>query len=283
MTASTDSAKASRKSRAPCRRPKRPAAPVGCCVAGVVPRWPGMRTVSTFAAIATAVALVAVAQTGLSRAASASGAPAAPPVTQYVKAEPACGVAAAGRAQCLAIRRVPVSASTSGAKALVLRPGYATGPANGYTPADLATAYGINAATATTVTVGIVDAYDDPNARADLNAFDATTASRQRPPPRSGSSRRPARRPIRSRMPVGRRRSALISMRCAACATPARSCWSRPTRATITDLAIAENEAVALGAQVITNSLRRRRARPAARRHCQRLQPSWSGHRRVDR
>ena len=213
-----------------------------------------MRTVSSFAAIATAVALVTAAQTGLSGAASASGAPAAAPVTQYVKAEPACGVAAAGRAQCLAIRRVPVSASTPGAKALVLAPGYATGPATGYTPADLATAYGINAATAAAVTVGIVDAYDDPNARADLNVFDAhyglpaETSTSFRKVSQTGSTAYPvADAGWASEISLDLDAVRGLCHTCKIVLVEAKSSY-------FTDLAIAENEAVALGAQVVTNS-----------------------------
>ncbi len=213
-----------------------------------------MRTVSTFAAIATAVTLVAAAQTGLSGGACAAGAPAAAPFTQYVKAEPACGVAAAGRATCLAVRRVPVSAGTPGAKALVLRPGYATGPANGYTPADLATAYGINAATATSVTVGIVDAYDDPNARADLNAFDA----RYGLPAEASTSFRKLSQNGSTAYPVADSGWATeISLDLDAVRGLCHTCKIVLVEANssyVTDLAIAENEAVALGAQVITNS-----------------------------
>ena len=47
------------------------------------------------------------------------------------------------------------------------------GPAGGYSPSQLASAYGVNPATATTQTVAIVDAYNDPSVLADLNAFDA--------------------------------------------------------------------------------------------------------------
>src|SRR5262249_2813359 len=49
----------------------------------------------------------------------------------------------------------------------------AAGPAGGYTPSQLASAYGVNAATATTQTVAIVDAYRDPSVLADLNHFDS--------------------------------------------------------------------------------------------------------------
>ena len=50
---------------------------------------------------------------------------------------------------------------------------YATGPAGGLTPADLASAYGyIPAAGGSGQTVAVVDAYDDPAIEADLATFD---------------------------------------------------------------------------------------------------------------
>src|SRR5256885_15715046 len=58
------------------------------------------------------------------------------------------------------------------ARPAITRPPLAFGPAGGYTPAQLAKAYGLNAGAATSQTVAIVDAFDDPSVRADLNAFD---------------------------------------------------------------------------------------------------------------
>jgi PKD repeat protein len=74
----------------------------------------------------------------------------------------------------MAMRLVDVPKGTKGAKAYAA-PAYSRGPAGGFTPADLASAYGYNAAagTGSTQTVAIVDAYDDPNALSELNTFDA--------------------------------------------------------------------------------------------------------------
>lgn len=47
-----------------------------------------------------------------------------------------------------------------------------TGKNGGYSPSDLAAAYGVNPATATTQTVAIVDAYADPSVLSDLDYFD---------------------------------------------------------------------------------------------------------------
>ena len=71
------------------------------------------------------------------------------------------------------MRLVDVPKGTKGAKAYV-GPAYSTGPAGGFTPADLASAYGFNPASSTgsSQTIAIVDAYDDINALSELNAFD---------------------------------------------------------------------------------------------------------------
>jgi subtilase family serine protease len=73
------------------------------------------------------------------------------------------------------MRRVDVSKGTAGAVAFKAGgTAYATGPAGGYTPADLASAYDFSpTATGAGETVAIVDAYNDPNIATDLQTFDA--------------------------------------------------------------------------------------------------------------
>jgi subtilase family serine protease len=67
-----------------------------------------------------------------------------------------------------------VTRGTPGARAVRTRPASRyVGPAGGYTPAAIAKAYGINANLSTNLTVGIVDAYANPDVKADLAAFDA--------------------------------------------------------------------------------------------------------------
>ena len=80
-----------------------------------------------------------------------------------------------GEVACLAVRRVPVSKGTPGAEAVMGNPaGYSVGPAGGLTPADLASAYSFSpTATGTGQTVGIVDAFNDPNINSDLQVFDS--------------------------------------------------------------------------------------------------------------
>ena len=92
-----------------------------------------------------------------------------------------CAVAVPGESSCLAIRLVTRQVSSATAAKLreagLARPAavssVASGPAGGYSPGQLAAAYGVNPATATSQTVAIVDAFEDPSVTADLDAFDA--------------------------------------------------------------------------------------------------------------
>ena len=96
--------------------------------------------------------------------------------TAYYKVEPVCAAPTQPLdASCFVMRRAVVPAGTAGAQPLALvAHDYSTGPAGGYTPADLASAYGFNpTATGSAETVGIVDAYNDPNINADLQTFDS--------------------------------------------------------------------------------------------------------------
>lgn len=92
---------------------------------------------------------------------------------RYAKDVPLCDRAEPGEMQCFAVKRVDVPAGTKGAYRYVLPSGRTTGPAGGYTPHDLATAYGFHPNLPRShQTVAVVDWYDDPHARADLNKFD---------------------------------------------------------------------------------------------------------------
>lgn len=71
------------------------------------------------------------------------------------------------------MRRVPAAKTTAGARAITTPPGLSVGPAGGYTPADIATAYGVDPAGGAGQVVGLVEAFDDPTALADLDTFDA--------------------------------------------------------------------------------------------------------------
>jgi subtilase family serine protease len=81
----------------------------------------------------------------------------------------ACGAAAKGYARCLAIVRTATTSSASSSAGDVSP--LATTP-SGLTPAKLQSAYALPSATAGSgQTVAIVDAYDDPNAEADLATY----------------------------------------------------------------------------------------------------------------
>jgi Subtilase family len=89
-----------------------------------------------------------------------------------------CKTARAGHKSCDAMKLVTRQVSPAKAASLeakgVARPNsrLGFGPAGGYTPRQLTTAYGVNPAAKTSQTVAIVDAFDDPSVRSDLNAFD---------------------------------------------------------------------------------------------------------------
>jgi subtilase family serine protease len=70
------------------------------------------------------------------------------------------------------MRRVLVTRLTPGAEPYRVAAVPAPGPAGGLTPAELASAYGYSQAGGTGQTVGIVDAFNDPNIEADLGTFD---------------------------------------------------------------------------------------------------------------
>jgi hypothetical protein len=94
----------------------------------------------------------------------------------YVKAVPICkAVKRANTATCHSWKRVLSKTKTSGATPMTTPPSWPTGPAGGYTPADLSRAYGYipTGTGGSGKTIAIVDAYNDPNILADLNTFDS--------------------------------------------------------------------------------------------------------------
>jgi PKD repeat protein len=96
--------------------------------------------------------------------------------TRYARISPVCPAAQPGDATCFALARVPVPAAAAddaGVRPYVVNRAVESGPAGGYTPAELASAYGYEpTAGGAGQTVAIVDAYDDPNIESDLGAFD---------------------------------------------------------------------------------------------------------------
>ena len=126
------------------------------------------RGVSALAAISLIIAAVTI-PSALSVTASAS------PLVKFATVQPLCPPATATTVTCFALKRVDVAAGTPGARAYTASPAANSGANGGFSPANLATAYGVNPdnALGATQTVGIVDAYSDPNILSDVAAFDA--------------------------------------------------------------------------------------------------------------
>jgi PKD repeat protein len=97
--------------------------------------------------------------------------------TRYARVRAICPPATVGRSTCQALLRAPVASSAAtgaGVRPYAADDGAAvSGPAGGLTPAELASAYGYEPQTGGSgQTIGIVDAYDDPNIESDLATFD---------------------------------------------------------------------------------------------------------------
>jgi hypothetical protein len=115
--------------------------------------------------------LVALAVPGLTTTTTAAGAPSG--TLRYAVNRPACTAPThPGEFRCFAIERVEVRAGTRGAYAYDPDATFGHGHIGGYSPNDLAQAYGYSAGAAVSETVAIVDWYDDPQVRHDLNVFD---------------------------------------------------------------------------------------------------------------
>ncbi len=109
---------------------------------------------------------------------SSPGAAAAAPALPQWPARHACTLPAPGRAQCLAIvDTMPVPADARpGARPRTAKPGSVAGPSalHPYTAADLQAAYRLPSnLLGARQTIAIVDAFDDPNAAADLAVYRA--------------------------------------------------------------------------------------------------------------
>ena len=139
-------------------------------------RFPRLLSIAGALALVSALA-VALAMVGNAGAAPASGASTASSVALFHS----CGAAATGFARCHAIVRVnkgnphkqptPTPTSTGGGGSTY--PTSCVNPGNGYTACDLVSAYNLPYTAGSGQTVAIVDAYDDPNAEADLGVYRA--------------------------------------------------------------------------------------------------------------
>ena len=182
---------------------------------------------------------------------------------RYAKVDRVCPPPKPGEASCLALSRVPVSSADAGepgvAPYLVNDGAASSGPAGGLTPAELASAYGYEPnASGEGQTVAIVDAFDDPNIESDLGEFDAeyglpacTTADKCFEKVSQTGTRPHCRRPTKQ---AGPSRSPSTSRPLIRPAPSARSCSSRPRNTELSNLAVAVDEAVNLGATEVSNS-----------------------------
>jgi hypothetical protein len=214
------------------------------------------------AAAAAAVALAAAMTAGATAATAASRTAEPHSVTLYAVGKRACTAALrAHTADCYAEIRKLVKKGTKGARPFKEADGATKagtiGPAGGLTPVDLATAYGLNTTGGSGQTVAIVDAYNDPNINADLQTFDSqyglaacsTTNGCLRVVNQTGGATPPANDTtgwsVEESLDVETVHS--VCQGCKIILVEANSNFD-------TDLAAAENEAVALGAKEVTNS-----------------------------
>ena len=110
--------------------------------------------------IAAVVAIGALLSMGLTSPAGAASGAATPKKNTVAL----CGQAAPGKARCLSLRRTDLTAHRGLVPAVTVA---------GYGPTDLQSAYAIPANGGAGQTVAIVDAFDDPNAEADLAVYRA--------------------------------------------------------------------------------------------------------------
>ncbi|WP_043665077.1 S53 family peptidase [Streptomyces xylophagus] len=168
-----------------------------------------------------------------------------------------CGTARPGYARCLSRLR-PGAAHK---KAATATPDGAASLPAGYGPADLQSAYGLGPAIAagggTGMTVAVVDAYDDPTAEADLAVYRSTYGL----PPcttANGCFTKTNQSGAASPLPVANGSWAVetsLDLQAASAACPAcHITLVEGDSASLPALAAAENTAVALGANAVSNS-----------------------------
>jgi subtilase family serine protease len=180
----------------------------------------------------------------------------------YAKLESLCAPAKPGSVSCFAERRVPVSVKPGtvlpdGVEKYTLSPG----PAGGYTPADLATLYDYSRTTGGKgQTIGIVDWYDDPDALADLDHFDAnygfpaeTAKTFEKVNENGKSTPLPSASPTSGSSDTTDEISLDIETARAVCSV-CKIVLLEANEPTDADLAITEDSAVKLGATEVSNS-----------------------------
>jgi hypothetical protein len=194
----------------------------------------------------------------------------ATPIPQggFAEAVPACAPSAPGYARCFALVRKHLASRPAGASGASVQPflvgggGGASlaGPAGGLTPEDLASAYGFSPSSGGTgETVAIVDAFDDPNIESDLAKFDAEYTQLPSCTSGNGCFKKVGQTGSTGTLPAADTAgwSVEISLDVDAVHAACPNCKILLVEAnnnSIANLAAATNEAVALGASVVSNS-----------------------------
>jgi hypothetical protein len=209
-------------------------------------------------AIAAVTAVIAVGIVAPTTAAATSrGASTAlrAPGTHYATEQPTCAAAVSGHASCFAIRRVPASKATPGAKPYTVTPDVATGLAGGYTPDDIAHAYNVTPTGGAGQTVAIVDAFDDPTVASDLAAFDSHYGFHaEKPSTFEQVNELGTPSPLPAADPAWAAEETLDVQAVRGLCHQCRIVLVEAASISITDLATATNTAAAMGATVISNS-----------------------------
>jgi PKD repeat protein len=202
---------------------------------------------------AAAACLAAVVTGGLAIVlATTTSASATTPPARYAVNRNACATPSPDQFRCFALERKAAHAGAEGAYRVA---SVGTGKNGGYSPADLAKAYNYNPAAKVDQTVAIVDWYDNPRVAADLAAFDKAYGL---PPETSRSFRKvnqngrpsPLPRPdvdTATEISLDVQAVRAVCHRCRILLVEANSPTSH-------DLAVAENTAVRLGADEVSNS-----------------------------
>ena len=173
----------------------------------------------------------------------------------YATTQHACAAPRPGHAACFAMRRVPASRGTAGAQPYIVTPDVATGPAGGYTPSDIGSAYDFSIAHGAGQTVAIVDAFDDPTVAPDLAAFDSQYGLHQETPSTfEVVNQFGAGSPLPTSDPGWAGEETLDVQAVRGLCHECKIILVEANSSAITDLAAAANEAAALGATVISNS-----------------------------
>jgi len=218
--------------------------------------------VRTTASMGSWVALIALIVSVLGASPAWAGEPAAPARTGLAHVRHACSAPAPGDATCFALVRTPVAAGTpasAGASPYVVDSGASSpGPAKGLTPEQLASAYGyVLGAGGSGQTVGIVDAYDDPEIENDLATFDShygltSCTTENRCFKKVGQTGSPSSLPEADKTGWSIETSLDVETVHAVCPN-CKILLVEGVNPSVENLADAENEAVALGATEVSN------------------------------